>query len=125
MHFQGVCVWNKKESQFKKDFGHSQNLSYIESLLYLAYPMERTKFTFSSFLPVHFFTLKEFLAFSNVVCRQKSQTLGRMAALIIYEKGAHLITSSPFWYMLIQLLFLTFSLFKKELFQTKYHVCTY
>ena len=23
-------VWNKKESRFKKDFGHSQNLSYIE-----------------------------------------------------------------------------------------------
>ena len=28
MLFQGFsCVWNKKEYQFKKDFGHSQNLS--------------------------------------------------------------------------------------------------
>ena len=26
--FQGFsCVWNEKESWFKKDFGHSQNLS--------------------------------------------------------------------------------------------------
>ena len=28
MLLQGFsCVWNKKESRFKKEFGHSQNLS--------------------------------------------------------------------------------------------------
>ena len=48
------------------------------------------------FSPVHFFKLKEFPGFSYVVCRQKSQTWGRMAALTVYEKGAHLKTSSPF-----------------------------